>query len=120
MPIKLEVKNKASAKNAFARGLYGATALVGFILSPLSWWNDAVVNIPISLVIASLLSRLGVDFTLGFIAAYWVTNILGIILMIIGLQGAKSNRVDRMGLLKGLLAATLYTILAVFIIGIFS
>ena len=26
----------------------GVVAMIGFLLSPLSWWNDAFVNIPIA------------------------------------------------------------------------
>ena len=33
-------------------------AFVGFMLSPLSWWNDAFVNIPLALLFAWLMSAI--------------------------------------------------------------
>ena len=63
---------------------WGITAAVGYILSPLSWWNDAFVNIPIALAAAKALERLGVGFKAGFYAAYATTNIAGMVMVIIG------------------------------------
>ena len=45
---------------------------VGFILSPLSWWNDAVVNIPISYLLSLPFSLVDERLYLpAFIAIYW-------------------------------------------------
>lgn len=55
---------------------------IGLMLSPITWWNDPFVNIPISYLAASLFAwffpRL---FCISFILFYWLTNILGIILL---------------------------------------
>ena len=67
-----------------------ALVVVGFILSPLSWWNDLVVNIPIAYAFSypfSLVSK-GL-FLPSFIVGYWITNILGFVLMHKGVIGAK-------------------------------
>jgi hypothetical protein len=57
-------------------------ALVGYILSPLSWWNDAFVNVPLAYVFAWLVSifsrRL---FGPSFVVGYWLTNIIGLVMM---------------------------------------
>lgn len=54
----------------------------GYILSPLSWWNDLYVNVPLSYVFAGLASRLYKAVFLGaFIVCYWITNIAGFIMM---------------------------------------
>lgn len=55
---------------------------IGYILSPLTWWNDAFVNLPISYFCASIVSNLsGKYFLESFIVSYWISNILGIYLM---------------------------------------
>lgn len=59
--------------------LGAAVFTVGFILSPLTWWNDLVVNLPIAWVLASLLPDTW--FKPAFIASYWVTNIAGFLMM---------------------------------------
>jgi hypothetical protein len=72
-----------AGKKSTARKLVGSTlGLVGFLLSPLSWWNDLVVNIPLALAFAWLLSLL---FPAAFlklaILGYWLSNVLGLYLM---------------------------------------
>jgi hypothetical protein len=65
----------------------GLLAAIGFMLSPLSWWNDAFVNLPIALVFAWLVSApFGGDlktrvFQAAVILGYWLTNVLGLILL---------------------------------------
>jgi hypothetical protein len=60
----------------------GVLATIGYLLSPLSWWNDAFVNIPLALVFAWLVSFLYQPaFTVSLIVGYWLTNVLGLVLM---------------------------------------
>jgi hypothetical protein len=57
-------------------------ALAGYMLSPLSWWNDALVNVPLAYLFAWLLSVLYRPFFgPGFVAGYWLTNIIGLVMM---------------------------------------
>jgi hypothetical protein len=57
-------------------------ALAGYILSPLSWWNDAFVNVPLAYLFAWLLSLLYRPFFgPGFVVGYWLTNIIGLVMM---------------------------------------
>lgn len=59
--------------------------LLGFLLSPLCWWNDLFFNLPISYGFGKIISYFGVDLLIpGTIFAYWFSNVLGIILMQIG------------------------------------
>jgi len=63
--------------------LKGAAFLVGWVLSPLTWWNDAFVNIPLSYLIANIVfycAHIPLGWTL-LIGIYWFTNILGLCLM---------------------------------------
>ena len=53
--------------------------LIGWMLSPLNWWNDAFINIPLSYLIANILFYLvHIKFSLLIIVSYWFTNILGL------------------------------------------
>jgi len=74
---------------------YSLLATLGYILSPLSWWNDLVVNIPIAYVVAWPFSR--VDERLFFpavILTYWLTNLLGFVLLHRGVAGLMSGQVS--------------------------
>src|SRR5947209_8776647 len=74
----------------------GIVAVVGFMLSPLSWWNDLFVNIPLALVFAwlvSLIYRPAFEFCV--IVGYWLTNIIGLVLMQKGAQSALSEKKSR-------------------------
>jgi hypothetical protein len=67
----------------------GALGLVGFLLSPLSWWNDILINIPLAYGFAWVIGK-GLSFylTIGksffailFALGYWLTNLLGFLLI---------------------------------------
>jgi hypothetical protein len=69
-----------------------ALATIGYILSPLSWWNDMVVNIPLAYLFSipfSLISEW--LFMPSFVLGYWLTNLLGFILMHKGIAGIASK-----------------------------
>jgi hypothetical protein len=95
----------------------GVLAFVGYMLSPLSWWNDLFVNVPLALVFAwavSLLYRPA--FEASLIVGYWLTNVLGFVLMQKG--GEKMFRKEdkpytRRALLRDLGISLLYTALIV-------
>ena len=53
--------------------------IIGFILSPLTWWNDLVVNLPIAWFVASVFPETW--FKPAVIVSYWLTNIIGLLLM---------------------------------------
>ena len=42
---------------SWKRKLWGSTlGVIGFLLSPLSWWNDLLVNIPLAVAFAWVVS----------------------------------------------------------------
>lgn len=91
----------------------GALALVGFLLSPLSWWNDLLVNIPLAYLFSVPFSLLSPKlFTGAFVVGYLLTNVLGFILMHHGIKhmfvDLKRPTVKR-ELRKDLLWSLLYT-----------
>src|ERR1041385_2946887 len=65
----------------------GILAAVGFMLSPLSWWNDLFVNLPLALMFAWLVSLVyRPAFDASVVVGYWLTNVLGFVLMHKGAQ----------------------------------
>lgn len=91
----------------------GALAFVGFLLSPLSWWNDLFVNIPLALAAAWVVSLIWpTAFTAVFVAAYWLTNLLGLVLLQKGSRQAwtgQANPYSAKALGKDALVALGYT-----------
>jgi hypothetical protein len=98
----------------------GILAVVGFMLSPLSWWNDAFVNIPIALFFAWLVSLFyRPAFEASWIVGYWLTNVLGFVLMHKGAHRALSEqerKYSRRDFLRDLSISLLYTGLIVALI----
>jgi hypothetical protein len=60
----------------------GVLGFIGFMLSPLSWWNDLFVNVPLALAFAWMISLFYKPaFEVACIVGYWLTNVLGFVLM---------------------------------------
>ncbi len=67
--------------------------MIGYVLSPLSWWNDLFVNLPLALVFAWLVSLFyRPAFEASVIVGYWLTNVLGFVLMHKGAEKVLSTR----------------------------
>ncbi len=65
------------SKNHF---LYWLLISIGYLLSPLSWWNDLFINFPLAYLFACLCSLFSSRlFIPGIIAGYWLTNITGLL-----------------------------------------
>lgn len=92
----------------------GALTGIGYMLSPLSWWNDLFFNLPIALVFGYGVSWISQDWFLpGTIVGYWLSNVLGIVMMQFGAMDmflAEEKRDLKRDLLIGFGGATLYTI----------
>lgn len=55
---------------------------LGWLLSPVTFWNDAFINIPLAYLIASLVVKVfSVDFLSAVLASYWLSNAVGIVMM---------------------------------------
>jgi hypothetical protein len=98
------------------RRAYGGTmAFIGYMLSPLSWWNDLFVNWPIALVFAWIISWFWKPaFVASLILGYWLTNILGFVLMQKGgakIISEKDAPYSRKLLCRDLAISVLYTLL---------
>ncbi len=97
---------------------WGLVATLGYMLSPLSPWNDAFVNVPIAIVFAKLATRLlGINEFLAFQIGYMLSNVAGIALLALGTAGLTgSTKLDKRMLLTTLAASLLYSLVASFIL----
>ena len=88
--------------------------VIGVVLSPLSWWNDPVVNIPLAYGFGSLVGWIFPSlFMPAVIVGYWLTNWLGLVLMHKGAAVLKPEK-DRTNVrnrwLRDAAVVVLYTI----------
>lgn len=99
----------------------GILLVIGYLLSPLCWWNDLIINLPIAYGFGQLCSLLASNLLIpGAIAGYWLSNIVGIMLMQTGvltvLQEQSSARNFKQELITGILTSTAYTALIVILL----
>ncbi|MBD2212219.1 hypothetical protein H6G27_20445 [Nostoc linckia FACHB-104] len=99
----------------------GFLLVIGYLLSPLCWWNDLVFNLPIAYVFGYVCSLFSPKLMMpGVIIGYWLSNIIGILLMQAGtldmLQKQNQERNLKKELLTGLVSSTAYTFLIVLLI----
>jgi hypothetical protein len=95
----------------------GLLEFLGFMLSPLSWWNDWFVNIPIALTggwVAAWFYQPA--FLPAVIFTYWLTNIAGFVLMHKGAQkfvGNKDKPYTRRNLVHDVCVSLVYTVIII-------
>lgn len=97
-----------------SRAFHGALAWVGYLLSPLSWWNDAIVNLPLAYAFGAGVEAFYPGHFLGAVVlGYWLTNIVGLVLLHRGVTGALCRnppcRYTRRMLAKDLAVSLVYT-----------
>lgn len=55
---------------------------IGWLLSPLTFWNDAFINIPLSYLLANIFIRFfPKNFVYTVVIFYWLTNFVGLLMM---------------------------------------
>jgi hypothetical protein len=98
----------------------GILAFVGYMLSPLSWWNDLFVNVPLALVFAWIVSFFYKPvFEASLIVGYWLTNVLGFVLLQKGgekMFSKEERPYSRRALLRDVGISLLYTGLIVLLL----
>lgn len=98
----------------------GLVAFIGYMLSPLSWWNDLFVNVPLALAFAWIVSLFYKPaFSASMVLGYWLTNVLGFVLMHKGAQRMLTDQpkpYTRRDALRDLAISLLYTLLIVVLI----
>lgn len=96
----------------------GVLLTVGYLLSPLCWWNDLVINLPIAYGFGYVISLWHSEwFFPAAIAGYWLSNLVGIVLMQIGAKDMLQSTVKKRGfkqeIFSGVLTSTAYTVVIV-------
>lgn len=99
----------------------GFFLVIGYLLSPLSFWNDLFFNLPIAYAFGYLCSLLSPSLLLPCsIIGYWLSNIAGILLMQAGaidvLQNQPKERNLKKELLMGLVSSMVYTLVIIALI----
>ena len=86
-------------------------ATIGYLLSPLSWWNDLYLNVPIAYLLAWPIGlmdkRLFGPFMIFF---YWGTNLIGLLLLHKGLRSAAAGGQEIVSLRKRFLYDVLWSL----------
>lgn len=93
----------------------GLLVVIGYLLSPLCWWNDLIFNLPVAYVFGYICSLFTETlFTPGLIAGYWLSNLIGILMMQFGaadmLQEQPKEQNLKKELLMGIASSTAYTL----------
>jgi len=95
----------------------GVLITIGYILSPLSWWNDSFVNIPIAYLFGCLFTLISPKLFLpSMIIGYWITNVVGLVLIHKGVSDVllkTGGKYTKKKLLNSLIISTFYTLLIV-------
>jgi hypothetical protein len=92
-------------------------AVFGYVLSPLSWWNDVYVNLPIAYATANVAYCLNPRLFLPtLLIAYWLTNVAGLLLLHVGAHGALRGKLpplNKASLVKWAVIALGYALVVV-------
>ncbi|MDW7708873.1 MAG: hypothetical protein SCH98_00250 [Deferrisomatales bacterium] len=99
----------------WSRAAHAGLAALGYLLSPLSWWNDAVVNLPLAYAFGAAAELLFPGrFAGAVIVGYWLTNVAGLVMLHSGAGRALCRtppcRYTRRMLLRDLAVSVLYTV----------
>lgn len=98
----------------------GVLIVAGYLLSPLSWWNDLYLNIPLSYSFAWLASLVYEPaFLFAFIGFYWISNIAGLIMLHKGAERVmrkKTGAYSKRDLLTDIAWSIGYTVLIIIMV----
>ncbi|MBE9034789.1 hypothetical protein [aff. Roholtiella sp. LEGE 12411] len=99
----------------------GFFLVIGYLLSPLCWWNDLIFNLPIAYLFGYICSLFTPKLLMPCVLiGYWLSNIIGILLMQAGaidvFQKQPQERNLKKELFTGLVSSTAYTFLIMVLI----
>jgi hypothetical protein len=109
----------AETKHNSMKGRLGNFLLVGvgFILSPLSWWNDLVVNVPLAYAFSIPFSFISEQLFLpSFILGYWLTNLLGFLMLHWGGEGLAYSKRPTISVKHSLIVSAVYSIIVILLV----
>ena len=101
----------------FLRFRSSVFVLVGFMLSPLSWWNDPVVNVPLAYLFSAPFVLISEKlFVPTFILGYWLTNLAGLLLMHQGFAGMANAERRQRHWVRDVVVSVVYTFLILLLV----
>ncbi|MDZ8184430.1 MAG: hypothetical protein RMX96_06130 [Nostoc sp. ChiSLP02] len=108
-------------KDIFKKLRGGFFVVLGYLLSPLCWWNDLIFNLPIAYAFGYGCSLISPKLLFPCsIIGYWLSNIVGILLMQFGsqemFQKEPKERNLKKELFTGFISSTVYTLLILLLI----
>jgi hypothetical protein len=113
-PVKVPGKKTAIKKRSLLNIIL---ITAGFILSPLTWWNDLLINIPLAYFFSLPFSLLDETLFLpSFIVGYWLTNLLGFLLMHWGGVGLIYKERSTISVKRSLYISLIYSIIVVMLV----
>ena len=114
--ITIEIPSKRT-RRILKRAGGGFLAVIGFLLSPISWWNDLLINIPLAYLFAGAITWIQPGwFNPAFVVGYLLTNIIGLVLLQYGMKHAVRSPKPtnfKKELKSSLIWSVLYTLLIV-------
>lgn len=99
----------------------GILAMAGWLLSPLTPWNDIVVNLPLAMAFAWVVSLAWPEaYTFTVLVGYLVSNVAGLLMLHLGarraLGSAQPRPYTRRDLVRSLALALAYTVLVMLLV----
>lgn len=96
----------------------GFLFMLGFLLSPLCWWNDLFFNLPIAYGFGKLVGCFNIDlFVPASITGYWLSNMVGILLMQFGAVTFFDEPTQKQNFAKNILigvgSSTVFTVIII-------
>jgi len=126
VPLNMKTKEffqnlKNSDKQKWSKSII--LSVIGYILSPLSWWNDLFINVPLAYLLTWPIGKalsffIPINYNLYlfiFIVNYWITNLLGFILMHYGIISLRDKEYSKKNIFISLGFALLYTLIIILI-----
>ena len=87
---------------------------IGFILSPLSWWNDAVINVPLAYLFSLPFTFFFEPMFLpSFLTGYWLSNLLGFLMMHWGGENLLHRKHTSFSVKHSLFISLLYSVVMI-------
>lgn len=95
----------------------GFIFFIGWILSPLTWWNDAFINLPLSYLTANALFYvIPIPFMWLVVVNYWITNLIGLVFMYLsGRSLILSSRDRKKTIMTMLIFMIIYTLVMAYL-----
>jgi hypothetical protein len=114
-PLSSSITDRPWSRISWKKLSGGLLFAIGWLLSPLCWWNDLLINLPVAYGFGYLCHWIAADWLLpGTIVGYWLSNLVGILLMQVGaiavFQTSTQERNLKQELFFGVVSSSIFTV----------